>query len=251
MAKAAALKALELDESLAVAHEALGCVHWLYDWDLRAAESEILRALELNPGDAIAHLWYGTFVCLIKEDLERARAEAKQAQELDPLALLVNSTLGWGYVVVDQYGRAIEQARKTLEIYPDSLHAYSVLGLASLAKGILGDAVAALEKAVAISRDSFSLAILGHAYARSGQAGKAEALLSELLERSEREYVLPTAFATLYTGLGQKDSAFCWLGKAYEERLGMLFWLKAAPVYHPLRDDPRFQDLVRRIGLPP
>src|SRR5262249_24615226 len=144
---------------------------------------------------------------------------------------------------------AIAQARKTLEIDPTSLHANYVLGSASLAKSRFDDALAVFEKAASLSGDALSLAYLAHACGRSGETLRAQALLQELVEKSKREYVTPVLFVYTYVGLGDRENAFEWAEKAYRERASLILWIKVHPIFAPLRADPRFTDLVGRIGL--
>lgn len=252
-AKAAALKALELDDSLADAHCALGVVHWFYDWDPGACEGEFRRALELNPGDSTAHTWHAVFLAVMKENPAEALAEVKRALELDPLSLLVNVHAGWvlfwrGFST-GQYEPAVEQARKTLDLDPNSLPAYYVLGLASGQMGRFEQAIAALEKAINLSRDERSLAFLGVTYALSGETSQARLLLRELYEQSAQEPVQGWSLGMIHGALGETDKAFECLERAYEERDARIFWLRLLPGYDLIRDDPRCQDLLRRLHL--
>jgi len=251
LAKEAALKAVELDPELGAVHNALATVRWFYDWDLQACERELLRAVELSPGDAYAHLASAVLLAAVKEDREKAVAAAARAQQLDPLSVHISATFGWVYVWIDEFDRAIEQARRTLELYPDALQGWAVLGNALVAQGRLQEAVSAFERCVSIARDSWSLACLGFTYYSLGQKDRGDGLLAELMERSKREHVSPDVFAALYTAMGDRDAAFRWLERAFEERSALLFWLKAGVGWDGLRDDPRFHDLVRRLGLPP
>lgn len=249
-AKVAALRALALDETLAEAHRALGAVRWYYDWDLAACEKEFQRALELNPNHAEAHIWYSVFLSVIKEEHEKSLAGAKCARELDPFSSFVNVVSAWIFYWARQYERAIEQARNTLELDPQARQAYRVLGTTFVAQQAFPEAIDALQKAVEASRDPLNLAHLGMAYAMAGKTDQARALLGEVKEKAAQEHVSAICFAWLHAGLGENDMAFEWFERAYQEREPMLFWIRFTPTPDPLRQDPRFRDLVRRMSLP-
>ncbi|HEX2714528.1 MAG TPA: tetratricopeptide repeat protein, partial [Candidatus Acidoferrales bacterium] len=251
IAKAAAGRALEKDDSLAEAHSSLAWTKLAFDWDWAGAEREFKRALELNPGYAVAHQWYAECLAGMGR-YEEAGAEAKQARELDPLSLTINTIAGWILYFDRQNDQAMAQFRRTLELDPNFWVAHWTLGRAYEQKRMFAEAIAELQRASALSAGSpLSLAALGHAYAVSGQTVGAQHVLAQLKELAEKRYVLPYSIATIYAGLGETDEAFRWLERAYEERSGWLIWLRAEPVSDALRPDPRFQDLLRRIGLPP
>lgn len=249
-ARVAAVKALALDESLSEGHVALAFVKWFLDWDLPGCEREIRRAIELNPSSELARSAYSLFLVAIPRDRERALEQARLAVDLDPLSLNMNFSLAWILFFAGEYGRAIDQAQRTLELYPDSLMAHQALGWACLARSMPAQAIAAFEKAVGLSRDAGSVAALAYAYGRSGQESAAQALLNELLDKSAREYVPAESLALIYTGLNDWDRAFEWLERCYEERDPHLFWIRVFPVLDRLRSDPRFDALLRRLGLP-
>jgi TolB-like protein len=249
-AKEAAIKALALDDALSTAHWAFAWVTWVHDWDLAVCEWETLRAIQLNPSDERAHVTYSIFLVTTSEDSARAVSEAKLALDLDPLSQHVNSIVAWIYLFVRDHARAVDQARKTLELFPGSLQAYWVLGLAEACRSRYPEAIAALEKAVAISRDALSMAYLGSVHARAGNLDVALRFLKDLLFRNEREAVPPRCFVFLYAAVGDWDRAFEWMEKAYEARDSGLFWLRVMPLYHPLRFDPRFDQMLRRLGIP-
>ncbi|MBM3746283.1 MAG: tetratricopeptide repeat protein [Acidobacteria bacterium] len=249
-AKAAALKAVELEDSLSEGHVALGLTQWMLDWDLPACEREIRRGLELNPSSEQAHFWLAMFLLIIRGDGRGALEEAKLALELDPLSLTTSFSVAYLLMFAGEYQQAADQARRTLELYPGALHAYYGLGWVYLGESRYAEAVAAFEKAAATSRDAFSLAYLGHAYGRAGQSRAAQAALAELRDLRERGYVPEFCFALPYAGLGDLDRAFESLERCYAERDGRLFWLAAAPCFDPLRSDPRYDDLLRRMALP-
>ena len=247
--KEAALQALALDDTLSTAHWAFAWATWVCDWDLVTCEAEALRAIQLNPSEEHAHAVYSVFLVTTREDPAPAVKEMKLALDLDPLSQYVNANMAWIYLFVKDYGSASEQARKTLELFPDSLLAWWGLGLSELCRSRFAEAIAALEKAAAISPDAISIAYLGSAQARTGRADIALSLLQNLLSRSEREHVPPRCFVFLYAALGEQDRAFEWLEKAYETHDTGLFWLRVMPLYDPLRSSPRFNEMLRRVGL--
>jgi len=248
-AKELASRAVALDDGLSCAHSILGWVSWLRDWDLVKCEAETCRAIQLNPSDEHARITYAVFLAVVHADAS-AVEEIKIALDLDPLSLHVNSSAGWVHLFLKDYERAVQQARATLDLYPDSLQGYYVLGGAEVGLSRFPEAIQAFEKAAAISADSLSLGYLGHAYARAGQTEAALSVREELLARLKRGYVAIRPFVCLYAGLGGRDRAFEWIEKAFEERDPILFWLRSVPYYEPLRADPRFEDMARRIGLP-
>jgi TolB-like protein/DNA-binding winged helix-turn-helix (wHTH) protein/Tfp pilus assembly protein PilF len=251
-AKAAAIRALELDETLAEAHVSLGRVLAAYDWDWDGAEKEYKRAIELNPRYAIAHQWYGGYLAVMGRS-DEAIAERKLAQELEPLSLTINFELGLAFYHARAYDQAIEQLQKTLELDQHFPAALNLLPAAYEQKGLNSQAVAEFKKSIpliAASESTLSKAGLGHVYGVTGRKNEARAVLTELKQTSEKEYLPATSIALVYAGLGEKDQAFVWLEKAYEQRAFHLQWIKLEPRWDSLRSDPRFEDLVRRIGLP-
>jgi TolB-like protein len=248
-AKDAARRSLALDEALSTAHWVLGWASWLLDWDLVTCETETVRAIQLNASDAGAHVHYSVFLAAVRGDYAKAAAEAKLALELAPLSQYVNTYAAWIYVFVDDYGRAIEQAHRALELFPESLQAYYALGMAELSRCRYTEAIAAFQKAVVIAPEALSIAYLGHANARAGNVDEALGSVDELLSRSTREPVPPRALVVLYAGLGDRDRASEWLRKAFEMRDPGLFWLRVNPLYDPLSSDPRFEEVLHRLGL--
>jgi serine/threonine-protein kinase len=250
-ARAAAMRALELDETLAEAHTTLARVLAVYDWDWTGAEKEFKRAIELNPRYAIAHQWYGSYF----EETGRhneAIAEERRALELDPLSLTINFELGLAFYYARDYDRAIEQFQKTLELDPNFPPLHQFFPAAYEQKGMYGEAIAGFQKAIPLkggSEWSFSMAGLSHVYAVSGKKSEARLVLDELKQLSGREYVPAYSIALVYAGLGEKDQAFAWLEKAYAEHSFNMAWLKVEPRWDSLRSDPRFADLLRRVGL--
>lgn len=250
-AKAAALKAVKIDDTLAEARASLGFVKQLYDWDWAGARSELQRAVEINPNYAEAHYIYCYhFVHLGQFD--EAVAELNRAMELDPLSVEYMAAAADVYKDARQYDRAIEQCRKALEMDRNYGEAYLFLGQAYEYKGVYAEAVAQYEKAAALIGFTPEIAAsLGHACAASGRGDEARKVIGDLKEMSERRYVDPCLIAVIHAGLGEKDEAFGWLEKAYENRSGVLVHAKVEPMFDDLRDDPRFTNLLRRVGLTP
>jgi len=249
-AKTSAQKAIALDDALSTAHYALGWASWMHDWDLPACEVETRRAIELNPSDEFARQQYSIFLVTTSEDCDRAVREIRLALDLDPLSQFVNGIAAWVYLFVKDYERASDQALKTLELFPGSLQAYWILGLAQMCRNRYAEAIAALELALATSRDSFSIAYLGSAHARAGNLDAATSMLGDLLAMNEGGAVPPRCFVALYGEMGDRDRAFEWMEKAYQARDSGLFFLRVMPLYDPLRSDPRFDGMLRRIGIP-
>jgi len=248
-AEAAARKALALDDQLAEAHTSLAFVKHRFQWDWSGAETEFRRAIQLNPNYAPARQWYSSFLAAMGRT-DESIAEAKQARRLGPLSLTANSHLGWVLYLAHQPRPAIEQYQMTLQLDPDFFVARRYLGLAYDQAGLHEQAVAELQKAVVLSGGSpLTRAELAFAYSMAGRKAEAQKLLEELVELSKHEYVSPYLLATIHTGLGSKEQAFVWLEKATDDRDVELVYLKVDPRVDPLRSDPRFRDLLRRIGL--
>ncbi len=251
-AKMAAMKALELDDTLAEAHTSLARAMTTYDWDWRGAEREFQRAIELNPNYAIAHQWYCGYLEAMGRTPE-AIAEGKRALELDPLSPIITFEMGLGFFYARDYDKAIEYYQKTLELDPDFPPAHGQLPAAYEQKRMYDQAITGFQKGTNLkgSREwYFSLSGLAHVYAVTGNKGEAQKLLSEMKDLSVRQYVPADRIALIYAGLSDKDEAFAWLEKAYDERSFNMTWLKVEPRWDSLRSDPRFADLVRRLGLP-
>jgi serine/threonine-protein kinase len=249
-AKAAATKALEIDNTLAEAHASLGMTRMGYEWDWAGAEREFQRAIELDPNYATAHHWYA--ICLWTAGRsEQAIASLKQAQELDPLSLIINTDIGLQLHFARRYDEAIEQGQKALEMDSNFAAGHRPLGMAYEQKGMYAEAIAEFQKALDVSRGNpFALGALGHAYAVSGNREKARQVLSDLLALSKRRYVPPFSTAVIYTGLGDKERALEWLEKAFDDRSLEMIFLKVDPRFDRLHSDPRFANLLRRMGLP-
>ena len=249
-AVAAATRALELDNTLAEAHTSLAFIHTHYDWDWRAAEREFGRALELNPSYATAHHWHA-YYWVSQGRMKEALAEIRRARELDPLSLIINTDMAEMFYYAGQHDQAIQQARKVLEMDPSFSLGRQILAWAYLEKHLDAEAIGELEAAVGASGPGSHLVSvvgsLGVAYARAGRQAEARKVLTELKAGPDEEPWFQTAW--IYTALGEHDRAFASLEKAYQQRAGALILLKALPFLEPLHSDPRFQDLVRRVGL--
>jgi TolB-like protein/DNA-binding winged helix-turn-helix (wHTH) protein/Flp pilus assembly protein TadD len=247
-AKAAAMKALELDSEQGEAHNSLAFILDGFDWDLDSGGKEFRRAIELNPGYATAHHWYAWHLSLLGKN-DEAIAEMKKAQNLDPLSLIINSDLAELLVLAHSYDESIGQSRKTMEMDPGFALAHNQLGQAYLQKRMFGEAIAELEKATELSGGSPTcIANLARAYAASNRRAEAIKLLNDLKRRSAPGFLHASEIATIYAALGDEDQAMTWLEKGYEERFNPGVLLR--PGFDPLRSNSRFQKLVHRIGLP-
>jgi serine/threonine protein kinase/TolB-like protein/Tfp pilus assembly protein PilF len=248
-AREAATKALELDESLSEAHAALGDVAISYDWDFPAAEQRFRRALEINPSNSDAHKINGFYLSAMGR-FDEALKEMKHAQQLNPLSLELIAGIGEVLYVQRQYDQATDQYQRALEMDVNSGFAYWALGRTFTAKGRYNEAIETLQKSIPLSGDSpDERAELARTYALAGRRDEALKVLNELKQLSERKHVSPTVIAAIYGALGDKDQAFAWLNKAFETRDFILVLLKVEPMFDPLRDDPRFTALMKRVGL--
>jgi serine/threonine protein kinase/Flp pilus assembly protein TadD len=251
MGKQAAKRALELDDTLPEAHADMAWINFGYDFDWSAAEKEFKRALELRPNYGKAHLYYGWDLVSLGR-FEEGLAESKQGLELDSLSVEGNLFEGNILYFGHRYDQAIDQLRKTLEMDPNLWFGRMFLGLAYERKGDFPRAVAELQKATKLETSvPWPLAELGHAYALSGKKAEAEQVLRELIDWSRRSYVPPYDIATVYAGLGNKEQALAMLEKAYEDHSMILTYLNVDPEFDSLHAEPRFKDLVRRLGLQP
>ena len=247
-AKAAAIKALELDSTLSEAHNSLAFCFDAFDWDLESAGKEFQRSIELNPGYATAHHWYAWHLSLLGR-FDEALEEMRKAKNLDPLSLIINADLAELLVIAHFYDESIIQSRATIAMDPNFALAHNQLAQAYLQKHMNVEAIAELQKAVELSGGSPTcVANLARAYAASGKTSEAVKLLGDLKNHSNRGYSDASEVAVVYAALGDKDQAMHWLEIGYEERFNPGVLLR--PGFDPLRSDQRFQDLLRRIGFP-
>jgi TolB-like protein/Tfp pilus assembly protein PilF len=245
-ARAAVNKALELDESLAEANASLGLLDTL-DLRLERAITHFERAVQLKPNYATAHHWLG-LGHLSLGHFDQAIAEGKRATELDPLSVIINADFAWTYACAHRLNEAEAQARKTLEIDPRFFLAHYYLGGVRQAKGQLPEAISEFQQAFDLNGDSYSLAMLGQAYARAGNKAEAQKILARLNEEAKSRHVAPYAWALLYLGLGDKNRALDELETAYQRSdTNYLFVLKVDPLFDDLRGQPRFEALVQKI----
>jgi len=249
-ARVAALKALTLDETLAEAHVSLANVRLYYDWDWQGVEKEEQRALELNPNSATAYDALGNNLLALGRYSD-AVAAIEHARVLDPLDLTIMWDAGWIYYMGRQYDKAIEQFLKAIELEPNFAAGRAALALAYAGKGQLTQALAEAQKGRQLTDSPLVLGSLSGVYAVSGNKGEAEKQVKELIELSQKRYVCAYELATAHVALGKYEEAFQWLEKAYRDRASCMPYLRMDPRFDPLHADPRFQDLVRRVGFPP
>ncbi len=248
-AKTAAMRALEIDNTISEAHAALGSVKYFYDWDWSGAETECKRAIELSANDPHAHQTYAFYLLIMGRNRE-AITEIKLAQTLEPLSLHMNSQVARVLFFSHEYDQAIEQCRRTLEMDANFGPAHLFLARAYNQKRMYDEALTQLQKANDLLGPSAEvLAVIGYTYAVSGRRAEAQKTLKDLQGLSNQRYVSPYHIAMVYAGLGEKDETFRWLEKAYADREGRMSLLKLAPEFDGVRSDPRFADLIRRVGL--
>ena len=246
-ARAAAQKAIELDETLAEGHASLGIVCFSY-YEFAQSAKEFKRAIELNPNYASAHHWYGRCTLLMAGQIERGTTEVQRALELDPVSPIINSDLGLTYMEARRYDDAIDQLHKTIEMDPQFYYAHRVLGWALELKGSTHEAIAEYHRALELYDDPVVLGLLGHAEATIGKQGEAREILIRLSEEARTRYVSSYAFAVIYLALGEKEQALDWLEKAAREHAAPnINLIKIDPYLDPLRGDPRFEALVSKI----
>jgi TolB-like protein/DNA-binding winged helix-turn-helix (wHTH) protein/Tfp pilus assembly protein PilF len=246
-ARAAAQRALELDERLPEAHTALAVIAQNYDWDWPTAEKEYRRAIALNPNYATGHHWYAECLAL-QGRFDEAFPEIEMARQLDPLSLIIATDYGAILYFSRQYDRAIEQFRAVLEMEPNFPRAH-MLVWAYVQRGLFADALADVEAWRRHDNTPWNWSMTAYVFGRSGNQSKADLALDELERAGQRRPFDPLSFAVAYIGVGNNDKAMVWLEKAYAEHSSSLSAIKVDPTYDPVRGDPRFQDLVRRIGL--
>ena len=250
-AKAAAKRALEIDDTSAEAHTSLGQILLFYDFDFAGSTREFKRAITLNPNYATAHHWYGSGPPTCLGEFDRGIAELKRAQQLDPLSLIINADLGGAFVAARRYDEAITQLRKTIEMDPRFYFAHWNLGEALELKGQLPEAIAEYKKAAELDEDPFVLALVGQADAKLGQRDEAIKILSQLERLATKRYVANYSFALMHMALGEKAKAIDWLERAYRDRSGPeIVGIKVDPMLDPLHGDPRFEALVQKVLAP-
>ena len=250
-AKEAATKALAIDNSLAEAHASLGYVKFYFDWDWPGAETEFKRGIELNPAYAEGHHYYSHYLVAMGRD-EESLTESRRCLELEPLNLLLNVHLGWHYLYTRQYDQAANQLQKTLEMDANFAQTHRWLGLALEQQTRSAEAIEELQKAITLfGGNTLTETELAHAHAVSGKREEAQKELARLKETAQHKYVPAYQIAAVYAGLGEKDQAFAWLDKAYDERSDLLVNLKREQKFDDLRSDPRFAELLRHVGLAP
>jgi len=244
----AARKALELDPNLGEAHAQLAFVY-MEGWQWSNAEAEYRRALELNPNDAAAYLGFGAGWLMLQGRTDEALAMSRRALELDPLGD-AGTELGWVLFHARRYDEAIQELRSAIAVHPNKAYARSALAEVLICKGQSGEAISLLKEANVMTNHSpGSVLWLAVAYAHAGRRKEAVHLIDELKMRQRTTYVPPAAFVYPYLALGDNDQAFDWLERAYREQSNILMFLRVGPFFDPVRNDPRFKDLVRRVGL--
>jgi serine/threonine protein kinase/uncharacterized protein HemY len=253
-AKWAATTALEIDDTLAEAHTSLGMAAFWFDWDWSGAEREFKRAIELNPNYGVGHYWYGVYLGSM-ERITEAVAENQRARELEPFSIIINAYLGLLMYKTGQHNQAIQVIRQAIELDPNFAQAHYFLGIDYSAKAMYEEARAEFQRALDLSGVSGgqiqSLVALGWVYGVTGRRDEAQKVVAELKELSRRRYVSACRIAQVYAGLEEKDQALEWLRKACEERSEELVFLKGLHFWDPVRGDPRFQEVLDHVGLPP
>ena len=248
-AKSYAERALAIDDSLGEAHASLAYVHRLL-WNWTEMEKEIKRAIELNPNYSTAHKYYGNYLAGMGRN-DEAMVEYQRAQELEPLSLIINANLAEGYLSKGDFQAAVEQCQRTIDLDPNWYYVRLVLAIIYLKQGRNPEALVEAEKSVELSkRQSNALGVLGLVYGQIGKRGEATALVEELEKRHAQGQANAYDSARVYVGLGDKDKAFAWLEKDFETHNATMPGFLYMPPLLDLRADPRFQDLVRRIGFP-
>ncbi|MDQ6655918.1 MAG: winged helix-turn-helix domain-containing protein, partial [Verrucomicrobiota bacterium] len=247
--RAALVKALELDETLAEAHASLGLQAMLFEWDWRTAEKELRRAIQLDPNYATAHQWLGELLADLGQTDEGVR-EIRRAYELDPLSLIIGTDVGKVYTVARSYDAAIEQYENVLQMDPKFAQARGLLALTLSLSSRHEEAVAEMQKLEAVESNAMYLAWRGYVFGRAGRKTEADEALQHLEDLSRQTYVSPLWMAFIFTGLGDKDAAFRWFDKVFEEHAaGGAISLKVNPIFDDFRADPRLGDLLRRANL--
>jgi tetratricopeptide (TPR) repeat protein len=250
-ARRAALKAVEIDSSLAEAHASLAYVKLVYDWDFAGAEKEFKHALALNAGYPTAHQWYAYYLTAMGH-VDEALVENERARELDPLTLVINTQMEWDFYMARQYDRALEQCQRTLELNPDFFMTHYNAGQAYVQKRMYTEAISEFQKGESASGGSpIMLMGLSYASALAGKRSEAQKTLGEMKTLAKQRYVPALYFAAVYTGLGDRDEALRWLNRAVDDRSDYCIQLRVEPICDGLRPDPRFREVLARGGLPP
>jgi tetratricopeptide (TPR) repeat protein len=249
-ARAAAEKALQLDSNLAEAHASLGLIAPFNNWNWADAEQHYQRAIELDPNYATAHHWYAEGYLMPVGRADEAITEIRKAQELDPLSAVIATDLGKELYFVRRYDDALVELRRALELDPNFVSAHNWISDTLLEKRMYSDAIAELEKTKPFREERVYVRQTAYLYARMGQRAQARAALAKSVQLSKGKQVSSGAIALTYAALGDKDESFQWLEKACTERSSFMTSLKYWTVFDPLRGDPRFADLLRRVSLP-
>jgi tetratricopeptide (TPR) repeat protein len=243
------MRALKLDPNLAETNASLAHIRFWYEWDWKGAERDFKKALELNPSYGTAHLWYALYL-IAMERVDEAIAEVKLAQELDPLSLVINLNVSRVLYFAREYDQAAEQCLKTLEMYPNFFLGHRRLGQIYERKQMYAEALAQFEKAIALSaNNSETMSVKGYTLAAAGRTAEAEQVFEELKELAQQIYVSPYSLSRVLFGLGRDDEAFEYLEKTYQERHGILVYLKVEPLFDNLRSDPRLISMLERLNL--
>ena len=242
-----AKKAIELDEGLAEAHTSLAALLMDYYWNWPEAEKRFKHAIALNPNYATAHEWYSTYLLYVGRK-DESISEAELAQTLDPLSLGAIGSVGIKYFYADQYDRSLEQYRRMLEIDPNSALAHTGLCNIYIKQKKFEEALAEIRKARDLGMQRAS-ALIGYIYALSGKRRHAQQVIAGLIDLSRKQYVPAMDIALIYIGLGDKDRAFEWMEKAYSDRDWAMCCIKVESIFDPIRSDPRFQNIMKRVGL--
>ncbi len=247
-ARIAALRAISLDDSLAEAHSSLGSYMLFFDWDTSGAEQEYRKAIALDPHYANARHFYSHCLQFSGREADAIR-EMKTAVDLEPLSAVNNAELAWAYYLARQHDASIAQSQKTLELEPTFTYSYFVSGLAYNAKGMYPEALSSLEKGFTLTPDWLELqGLLAYTHASAGDRKQAQAILTKALKTAEGGYINEVIVASVYAALGDNDQAIAWLERGYHARCSWMKWISIEPNLDKLRPDPRFQELVRRVG---
>ncbi len=248
-AKAAASRALEIDDTIAEAYSSLGFANMYYDWNWEAAQSNFLKAIELGPGYPTAHHWYAEYLVVMGQ-MDKALGEAKLAFEFDPFSLVMNVLQGWVFYYSGWFDQAVEQFGKTLEMDPDFAPARLYLGLTYVQKAMFEEAIVEFRRAKELLGDTLLMDVAaGHAYASWGKREEIKKRMAELETMSAKRYVPPYYIAAMYVDTGDKDQSLAWLEKSYEGHDLWLSFIKVDPIWRDLRSDPRFKALLGKMGL--